>query len=215
MSEYFLHETFARTSMDPRLSWLYEPHTWRITGSRLRIEPPAKTDYWQTTHYGFQADNGPFLYAAVEGDFVIATRVSFYPAKQYDQAGLLVRISPSCWLKASIEYEPDEAPLLGAVVTNHGYSDWSTQAYPSDLSELELRIRREGSDYIVDYLPVEARLADQAGEGWQQIRMAHLLEDDGLRPVLCGLYACSPIESGLAAEFHYLTIWGGKLGGGI
>jgi regulation of enolase protein 1 (concanavalin A-like superfamily) len=30
--------------------------------------------------------------------------------------------------------------------------------------------------------------------------------DDGKRPVMCGLYACSPIASGFLAEFDFLKI---------
>jgi regulation of enolase protein 1 (concanavalin A-like superfamily) len=49
-----------------------------------------------------------------------------------------------------------------------------------------LRVRREGSDYIVEH---------GSGQGpikWHQLRMCHLMEDDGSKPVLMGLYAANP-----------------------
>ncbi|HXV43877.1 MAG TPA: DUF1349 domain-containing protein, partial [Anaerolineae bacterium] len=147
MIELFLHETFEQPTLDPRLMWYCPPAKWSINpaASVLAVEPEAKTDYWQKTHYGFEADSGHFLFAEVDGDLILTTQVSFRPAHQYDQAGLMVRISPQCWLKTSVEYEPDGPARLGAVVTNFGYSDWSTQNFTGN--KVSLRIRREGSDY--------------------------------------------------------------------
>jgi regulation of enolase protein 1 (concanavalin A-like superfamily) len=119
---------------------------------------------------------------------------------QYDQAGVMVRASPSCWLKSSVEYEPAGPSRLGAVATNHGYSDWSTQSFASGPGEVWLRLRREGDDYIVE--------ASADGKGWEQIRLAHLHEG---QVVACGLYACSPKGAGFAAEFDHLTIDLGRI----
>ena len=199
MHEIFLHETFDTPTIDPRLGWYNPPQKWSIHNSCLVIEPDAKTDYWQKTHYGFTADNGHFLYLEVEGDFVLSTKVRFHPAHQYDQAGLMVRISPQCWIKTSVEYETDGPAKLGAVVTNHGYSDWSTQNFLSGSNELEFRIKRQGNDTIVEYFEPDGK-----GE-WTQIRMAHLEGEHGA-PVKCGLYACCPIEAGYSAEFDTLSV---------
>ena len=122
----------ATADLDVRLRWYCEPARWSVdhaTGS-LRIYPDAETDFWQRTHYGFRVDNGHFLFPPVDGRFVMTTHVRFEPVHQYDQAGLMVRLSPDCWLKTSVEYEPGPTNRLGVVVTNTGYSDWSTQEVP-------------------------------------------------------------------------------------
>ena len=202
MNEILLFETFDAAAFDPRLAWYCPPRAWRIANSCLVIEPDAKTDYWQKTHYGFVADNGHFLFTEVTGDVIVTSSVRFQPVNQYDQAGLMVRLSPQCWLKTSVEYEPHGPNRLGAVVTNAGYSDWSTQDFPQACTELSLRIRREGCDYIVEYLHEER---------WTQIRLARLHEDDGTRPVQVGVYACSPIAAGYAAAFDFLQIERGRV----
>ena len=201
-----IDERFDNGTLDARLHWFHEPTAWQLTDARLVLWPDGKTDFWQKTHYGFTADNGHFLHAEVAGDFSMTTRVRFQPAHRYDQAGLMVRISPTCWLKTSVEYEPDGPAKLGAVVTNHGYSDWSTQDYPTGRNALELRIRREGSDYLVEYRD-DAPAGPAAGAGWTQIRLAHLIDDAEGSPVACGLYACSPTAEGYVAEFEYLTVY--------
>ena len=157
----------------------------------------TESDFWQRTHYGFQADNGHFLYAAVQGDFQLIARVRFLPVHQYDQAGVMVRLSPDCWLKSSVEHEPDRPDRLGAVVTNAGYSDWSTQDI-EECREMCFRVHREGPDYLVE--------ASRDGAAWTQLRVARLHEDDGRGAVQCGVYACSPKGAGFAPEFDLLEI---------
>lgn len=207
MNEPVLYESFDTPGLDDRLAWFHPPRVWSINpaASTLVIEPEAKTDYWQKTHYGFKADSGHFLYTAMEGDFILTTTVRFYHVHQYDQAGLMVRLSPGCWLKTSVEYEPEGPNRLGVVVTNHGYSDWSTQNFPAERQEISLRVRREDSDYLVEY-------ADGPEQSWVQMRMAHLHEDRPGLAVHCGLYACSPTGAGFRAEFGFLKIERGRTG---
>ena len=111
----------------------------------------------------------------------------------------MVRISKSCWLKTSIEYEPGGANRLGAVVTNAGYSDWSTQDVPSSFDQFRLRVARTGNDYLVE--------ASLERDEWTQLRVAHLHErGDPAGEVACGVYACSPKSKGFRAEFSNLVI---------
>lgn len=208
MNEPFLHETFDSAELPPQLHWLHPPQSWTIRDSALILQPDAETDFWQRTHYGFRPDNGHLLYAELREDFVLSTRVHFQFAHQYDQAGLMVRLSPDCWLKTSVEYETDEPNRLGAVVTNGGYSDWSTQDFPDEVRSLSLRVRREDGVYFVEYTIAEE---PPAKSRWTQIRLASLLEDDGRRPILCGLYACSPKGAGFVASFEYLKLALGRI----
>lgn len=199
MSEIVLLETFDGSAPDPRLRWYCPPERWSLLNSCLVLEPDAKTDYWQKTHYGFQVDNGHFLYLEMEGDFCLSTKVRFFPVCQYDQAGLMVRFSPDYWIKTSVEYEPHEFSRLGSVVTNHGYSDWATQNFPAGQNELEFRIKREGDDYILSYREPDGE------KSWVQMRIAHL-HNPAEGPIQCGVYACSPIGAGFKAAYDYLKV---------
>ncbi len=192
-----LSEHFDESAFDARLTWFNPPERFEIAHGWLKVYPEAKTDFWQKTHYGFAADNGHFLALEVEGDFILSTQVRFHPAHQYDQAGLMVRLSPDCWVKTSVEYEPGEASKLGAVVTNHGFSDWSSQDFTAKRSEIEFRLTLTGEDLLVE--------ASEDGRTWKQLRVAHL-DNPQHAPLQVGLYACSPTEAGFLAEFGYLRI---------
>ena len=190
-------DAFSGPELPTQFRWHCEPSCWSVGGGHLHVKPDPQTDFWQRTHYGFQADSGHFLYCEVSGDFVLTARVLFHPVHQYDQAGVMVRVSADCWLKSSVEFEPSGPNRLGAVVTNHGYSDWSTQDFPAEAGEVRLRIRREKDDYIVD--------ASRDGAPWSQLRMAHLHDGSGA-PVACGVYACSPRGEGFACGFTDLSV---------
>lgn len=205
MSDEALFESFTGPEFHPRLSWFCEPAHWRVDGTVpcLRVNTDGGTDFWQRTHYGFEADNGHFLHLSASADFVLTTKVSFRPVHQYDQAGLMVRLSPGCWLKTSVEFEPEGFNRLGAVVTNSQYSDWSTQPIAKDVNTVWFRIRAEGNDFIVD--------SSMDGLHWEQIRMARLLEREAVTSVACGLYACSPKSAGYEAAFSFLRFQPGRL----
>ena len=190
-----IDECFAGPGLAPPLTWTDEPEDWRLTPDGLVVAPAADTDFWQGTHYGFRVDRGPRLLAPVSGDFTLETEVAFRPVHQYDQAGLMVRLSPGCWLKTSVEHEPDGPSRLGVVVTNQGWSDWSTQDFEGD--GIALRVARASGDYTVHALVAGA---------WTQLRICRLTEDDGSRPVAAGLYACSPRGAGFRATFRRLAI---------
>jgi len=198
MVETILNERFNGPSLDARLRWLNPPPAWSVESARLVIRPAAKTDFWQQTHYGFRADNGHFLHLEIAGDFTVTTKVRFRPAHQYDQAGLMVRIGPACWIKTAAEYESEGPSKLGAVVTNHGRSDWSLQDFPRGRNEVRLRIRREARDFVVEW-------ARGTGGSWRLLRIAYLHEGAG-QPLQCGLYACSPKGGGFRAEFDFLRV---------
>ena len=203
MAAQDIDEDFDGVTPDARLQWWNPPRRAELRESRLVVMTRGGTDLWQRTHYGFRRDDAHCLLVDWPGgDFLLTTTVRVQPVHQYDQAGLIVRLSGDCWLKTSIEYEVDRPNRLGAVVTNAGWSDWSTQDVPSSLRAIRLRVGRTGADYLVEAAPL-----DGGESAWSQLRVAHLAEDDG-GSVQCGLYACSPKGEGLIAEFDYVRLRG-------
>jgi regulation of enolase protein 1 (concanavalin A-like superfamily) len=109
----------------------------------------------------------------------------------------MLRLSADCWLKTSVEFEPAEPHnRLGAVVTNGGYSDWSTQPLSKSVGCVWFRIRAETRAVLVEH--------SLDGSSWEQLRMAHLSERTPSSVVECGLYCCSPKHAGYRADFHRL-----------
>ncbi|WP_227394648.1 DUF1349 domain-containing protein [Jeotgalibacillus aurantiacus] len=199
MVEVLLNEQFDRSELHSDLKWENEPAEWKVDQERgqLEFKTDENTDYWQRTHYGFQADNGHFLAFETNENFRMTTKVRAVPQSKYDQAGLMLRFSEDVWLKTSLEYIPDGQSKLGAVVTNRGFSDWSTQFVDIEKVELYFRLSRIGLNAYADF--------SWDGETWNQIRIAHLDLPEGAA-LKAGLYACSPQGKNQLVQFDYLKI---------
>ena len=200
MSAPILDEHFRHTPLDARLAWFNPPDRWRCEASPpgLVVEPHGQTDFWQQTHYGFCADNGHFFGMELSGDFRLSTLVHFHPQHQYDQAGLMIRADASCWIKASVEHEPEGRPQLGAVVTNAGYSDWSLQDFPFPQNSVRLRITKQGPDVLIESAPPDLGR-------WTLMRVTRLA-CTAETPLRAGVYACCPKAAGFRAEFRWLCV---------
>ncbi|WP_245579645.1 DUF1349 domain-containing protein [Alteribacter aurantiacus] len=194
-----LNEHFEDNRLSDDLKWFCEPKEWFIekNSSELVMHTDENTDYWKKTHYGFEADNGHFLYKETNKNFRLTTKVKTKPKSKYDQAGLMLRFSEDTWIKTSLEYMPNGLSKLGAVVTNHGYSDWSTQHVEYENEDLFYRISRIGQNGYVDF--------SFDGVQWYQIRIAHLDIPEN-SPVKVGLYACSPQGKDQEVRFDFLEI---------
>ena len=66
---------------------------------------------------------------------MVETSFTLDPRRQFDQAGLVVRLDSEHWVKTGIEVV-DGVPRLSCVVCNV-YADWSTQVW----AEPALRLR--------------------------------------------------------------------------
>lgn len=190
-----LKEEFIHTVMPGDFTWLNEPSRYTL-GAGLEIYTDPGTDFWQTTHYGFQRDNGHCLLTRCSKDFSLSTRVEFNPRQQYDQCGLMVRIDHLNWIKVSTEYENQHTSRLGSVVTNLGFSDWATQDIPSTYREMCYRISKRGGDFLLEH--------SYDGWLWHQLRITHLHQPADVYQI--GVYACSPIGRDYWCRFKSLEI---------
>jgi regulation of enolase protein 1 (concanavalin A-like superfamily) len=153
-----------------------------------------RTDFWQTTWYGFQRDSGHFLGVPAKGDFTARVRFKADYQTLYDQAGLMLRIDAATWIKAGIELS-DGATNFSTVVTR-GESDWSVVRRPLVSGEQEVRLVRRGGAVVTHF-------RDPAGS-WQLMRLTHFPD---LPEVLIGPMGCTPERGGLE-----VTITGFELG---
>jgi len=190
-----IHEQFKTSTLPSPFTWLNAPAQYAV-GNGLEIWTDDATDFWQRTHYGFQPDNGHAYVVKLAGDFTISTHVTFEPRHQYDQCGLLVRADADNWIKAGVEYEDEALSRLGAVVTNLGYSDWSTQNFSSAQTELWHRISRRGDDFLIE--------SSVDGQTWMQLRITHM-HQIGAAPAV-GVYACSPLGRDFYCKFMSVSI---------
>jgi regulation of enolase protein 1 (concanavalin A-like superfamily) len=190
--------------------WINPPRKFTVGPSEITLQTEPRTDFWQQTFYGFRNHNAPALILDRSDNFTFSVSIECEhttPFELFDQAGIIIWIDEKNWIKASLEYENAQFSRLGAVVTNGGYSDWSTRNSPA-LTRVEFRVSRRGPDFLV-----EAR----TDSSWEQLRIAHLsalgetTNQMGITPsdellagpsVGVGIYACSPGDSHFEAKFR-------------
>ena len=169
------------------LVWIRPPKVYKIEEKKITMTTEPDTDLWQRTYYGFQNDNAPCLQMKTsEKFFTFIVKTEFESKTKYDQSGIVMYLDSDNWAKASVEYENDQIQRLGSVVTNNGYSDWSSNDIPSSIKSMWFRFSRRESDYYIEY--------SNDGKSWKQMRLFHMFKGDG--EISFGIYACSPNKQG-------------------
>jgi regulation of enolase protein 1 (concanavalin A-like superfamily) len=169
-------------------TWLNAPPKHSFEGGALHVETGKETDFWRETFYGFWRDSGHFLHAPVVGDFTAEVTVEGRYEVLYDQAGLMVRLSESHWIKAGIEYT-DGIMYFSTVVTN-GASDWSLIRIPA-AEKVRIRLTRHHEAIRVQYL-------DVTDNSWKPARLAYF---PPTASVDVGIMCCSPQREGFKVTF--------------
>ncbi|WP_406689233.1 DUF1349 domain-containing protein [Saccharopolyspora sp. ID03-671] len=176
--------------------WLNEPANW-LTYAGLTVTSDTGTDFWQTTHYGFNRDTGHALMVPVGAQFRMRTRFFGDYREQHDQAGLMLRLDERNWIKTGIEYVDGEQ-FLSAVVTRD-FSDWSRQplsAVCGDVESVTIEIERFED-------AVQIRYAPEDGEPVHDLRIAYFPPDV---PASAGPMCASPDGAGFPVRFSDLTV---------
>src|SRR5947209_15393530 len=130
------------------MNWYNEPPAWHVDGNTISVTTGLDTDFWRLTHYDFIRDNGHFYYQTTQGDFSAQVQVRGTYRHLYDQAGLMLRLDETCWIKAGIEFV-DGKQQLSAVVTRE-FSDWSLLQLDEQPEALWLRLTRHGTAIRAD-----------------------------------------------------------------
>jgi len=170
------------------MKWLNEPREWNAQGASLSFVTEDKTDFWQTTFYGFRHDNGHFYHREVEGDFTAEVVFRAEYEALYDQAGLMLRSGELHWLKAGVEFAHGRA-TLSAVLTQD-VSDWAIGPEVSPKERVHLRLTRKAGAVCVQWV--------KDGK-FQTLRLGPF---SASAPLMVGPMACSPTRAGLKVRFE-------------
>ena len=175
-----------------KLEWTNQPKEYFISDDKIEIITENGTDLWQRTYYKFRNDNAPVLQMLTkEKEFSFTVKVEYNSKNNFDQAGIALYQDSENWIKASVEYGDENTAFLGAVVTNNGYSDWSTTRISSKIDTMWFRLSRRDNDFCVE--------SSKDGNIFEHIRICHMFNVD--EEIKFGLYACSPEDGAFKATF--------------
>ncbi|GAB1542389.1 DUF1349 domain-containing protein [Scytonema sp. NUACC21] len=175
------------------MKWYNEPTSWNEENGIITVTSGANTDFWRITNYGFIRDSGNFYYQEVTGDFIASVKITGQYQILYDQAGLMVRLDETTWIKTGIEFV-EGVQHVSAVVTRD-YSDWSVVPLRQNPGSLWLRLHRRSATIEVQY--------SFDGQNYTMLRLAYLTEAETLQ---VGLMCASPEREGFQATFENFKI---------
>lgn len=177
--------------------WTRKPKHCSVSEDTVEITTEPFTDLWQRTYYHFRNDNAPLLQIATKEKYFSFTFKTCFDSKvRFDQSGVILYLDSEHWLKASVEYENSEIQRLGSVVTNRGYSDWSSVDIPAAQKQMWFRLSRREDDFCIEN--------SLDGIRFHQMRICHMFDIE--EEIRFGIYACSPEKSSFKASFTDLDI---------
>lgn len=173
--------------------WVNEPSDWRLDGDGLVMTTDDRTDFWRETHYGFTRDSGHFLGIPAGESFTATLRVRGEFRTLYDQAGLMIRLDATRWVKTGVEFSDGEA-FISTVVTD-GKSDWSVAKPFAGMEDFWIRATVDKGALRVQ--------ASADGTVWPLVRLAPFPVAPAYE---VGPTACTPERAGLTVRFSEFTI---------
>lgn len=179
------------------MKWIRQPEKFSVSEEKVTIITEPFTDLWQRTYYHFRNDNAPVLQTKTdEKYFSFVVKTTFDTKVRYDQSGIIMYLDSENWIKASVEYENDKIQRLGCVVTNNGYSDWSSVDIDASIKSMWFRLSRRDDDFCVEN--------SVDGVNFNQMRICHMFNVKDEVPF--GIYACSAEDSSFEAVFTDMEI---------
>ncbi|MDE6863089.1 MAG: DUF1349 domain-containing protein [Eubacterium sp.] len=179
------------------LKWTRKPKNCTVNDDKIEMITEPHTDLWQRTYYHFRNDNAPVL--QIETDeryFSFTVKTEIDSKHRYDQAGIVMYLDSENWLKASMEYENEDIQRLGAVVTNNGYSDWSSTDLDASIKSMWFRLSRREDDFCIEN--------STDGVNYKQMRICHMFNVSDT--ISFGIYACSAEDSSFKSVFTNMEI---------
>ena len=184
---------WKKDCMFTECTWHHPPPACRIDAGTLTVKTGEDTDFWRITAYDFIHDNGHFFSRPVDHDFTAQLHVRANFEALYDQAGLMVRIDPSHWIKIGAEFS-DGQLMMSTVLTNE-MSDWAVMPAPAIGAGFWLRVTIQSGTVRAQY--------SLDGVNWPLLRLAPF-------PVaatyLVGPMCCTPQRAGLEVHFTGFSV---------
>jgi len=170
------------------MDWLNEPAKWSVDGNEIFVDANPKTDFWCITEYGYVRDNGHVYGETLSTDFRLTVRIEADYVTQCDQAGAVVRVDESHWIKTGVELF--EEKLRFSTVVTMGHSNWMIADLPDAYRYLNLSLERRADAVHISYSTDE-----------NPLQFASVAYVELSAPALVGVMCACPQGDGFSVHF--------------
>lgn len=189
-----LQDLTPDTLAERQLAWDHPPLHWEpLPEGGMRVHVPPRVDYFRAPTRTHAADNAPFLWLNVAGDFVAQAHVRPTFNTHYDAAALMARHNERQWAKLCYEATDFGTHAIVSVVTREDSDD--ANGVNLTAPDVWLQICRVGDVFGMHYA--------LDGAHWQMVRLFRLEVPPTIR---IGLVAQCPAGPGTTIDFLSFTI---------
>ncbi|MDF2614498.1 MAG: hypothetical protein K0S71_2284 [Clostridia bacterium] len=173
-------------------AWINEPLDYSFDEDRLTVNTPPASDFFRDPAGKVIKDTAPYLYAVIEGDFVLTAKVDVEMIAEYDSGCLMVMQDEMHWAKVCYEYIKG-IPTIVSVVTKDTSDDCISSKVGS--SKPYLKIQRAGNCFGFHY--------SLDGMTWEMVRYFKM---NAAGAIKAGVVSQSPIGQGCRVVFEQLEL---------
>ncbi|MEM7341867.1 MAG: DUF1349 domain-containing protein [Actinomycetota bacterium] len=174
--------------------WLAERGSASVDGARLKLEAPARSDWFSDPMSGARHASAPALVFTPAGDFQLSAQVKVGFASAFDAGVLFVHVDADRYAKLCFEYSPDGEPMVVSVVTRTVSDDANGPIINGN--RIFLRVSRIGETFAFHHS------AD--GERWALTRLFSIGPD--AVGSFVGFLAQSPTGDGCQVTFSNVRL---------
>ena len=163
------------------------------TGPQLQMKVPRRTNTWcKTRAKGRTIDTAPFHWYKVTGDFEVICKISGGMYKNYDKAGIMMRVDESNWVMTGMEHY--DGRMNQATCVTLGSTDRSLAALPANAEKAGVWfcMKRIGEVFECFY--------SFEGKVWVQTRQGLLTT---VPTLYVGIFGAAPESEGFKANWEY------------
>ena len=176
------------------MNWMNQPKSFLVDNSSLHITVNKGTDFFNNPEDNSVTGSAPYLYKAIEGNFVAKALVQPDFSSQWNAVALMVHFDNMNWIKFAFENSDATGPSIVSVVTK-GTSDDANGVLLNEDMKVWLAIVRKGNIYSMHW--------SKDGENFKMARLTSM-PIQGV--VNIGIEAQSPVGDSAKHQVHFFEI---------
>ncbi|ACU02540.1 DUF1349 domain-containing protein [Pedobacter heparinus] len=182
---------------DTTMYWENKPETYTVKGKSVTMRTNSAKYLWGDSHeFDFDFPYSHSYYRNIAGNFTAQTTVMLTDDWKNGNAGLLIKLSQSNWIKLYIIKETNVLRLNTVYASDATHIDYSTSLLHSNDNKIWLQVSCNNG--------VLRLKCSTNGRAYETVRILNM--PAGYKSAQVGLMADSPMSSGFDASFENLSI---------
>lgn len=182
---------------DTAMYWENKPEIFTVKGKSVTMRTNGEKYLWGDSHeFDFDFPHSHFYYRNIAGNFTAQTTVLLTDNWKSGNAGLLIKLSQSNWIKLYIGKETDGLRLNTVYASDAEHIDYATAPLRAEGNKIWLQVSCNKGTLRLKY--------STNGRTYETVRILNM--PASYKTAQVGLMADAPMSVGFDASFENLSI---------